>query len=101
MAKFSWNTPLKNQKNVQQEKTTFQVGDTVKLVGVKNTKKGLDKNGRTGEITRIINGEYEVLLHCTDTGGHIVRTIFNKTLGRFVGETGEKQWFTKEQIYKV
>ena len=90
----------KTSKSVAKQLSTFQVGDVVKLIDVDNTRKGLDKNGRTGIVTRIENNQYEVELHCTTTGGHDCISIFVEKLNRYVGNTGEKQWFDVKQLSK-
>jgi hypothetical protein len=91
----------KLSKSVEKEKSTFKVGNIVKLVDVNNSRVGLDKNGRTGIITRCDGNQYEVQLHCTQTGGNSVKSVFVLELGRFVGLTNVKQWFSSNQLQKV
>lgn len=98
MAKFSWNTPLKNKDKVLKRK--IHIGDIVKITETANTG-GLEKNGRTGVVTRIENEDYEVKLHCTHTGGYNTKSKYIKELDRYVGETTVKKWFNKKQIIKI
>ena len=89
----------KNKRSVEKQLTTFEVGDIVKIVNCSNTG-GLNKNGRTGKIISIRGGQYQVQLHCTQTGGHGIVSIFVKVLNRHVGLTSETRWFEKDQIIK-
>lgn len=98
MAKFSWNTPSKNRDKVLNRK--IRIGDIVKITETANTG-GLEKNGRTGVVTRIENEDYEVKLHCTHSGGHLIKSTYVKELNRYVGETTVKKWFNKNQIIKI
>jgi len=94
---FSWNTPNKNKNKVLNSQ--LKVGDTVKVVNTSN-EGGLNKNGRTGTITRVENNQYEVQLHCTHTGGNETKTIFIKELDRYVGLTKIKRWFSRQDLTK-
>ena len=96
---FSWNTPQKNKANSDKQ-LQFKVGNIVKLVDVNNSRVGLDKNGRTGIVTRVDGNQYEVQLHCTQTGGNSVKSVFVIELCRFVGLTNVKQWFDAKQLSK-
>lgn len=96
---LSWNTPQKNKVNSDKQ-PKFKVGSIVKLVDVNNSRVGLDKNGRTGIITRCEGNQYEVQLHCTQTGGNSVKSVFVIELCRFVGLTNVKQWFSANQLQK-
>jgi ribosomal protein L21E len=98
---FSWNTPNKNRKTVAKQLSTFKEKDVVKLIDCNNSRKGLDKNGRTGIVTRVEGNQYEVQLHCTTTGGNDCKTVFVPELCRFVGLTNVKQWFDAKQLQKV
>lgn len=78
----------------------LKVGNIVKLVDVNNSRVGLDKNGRTGIVTRVDGNQYEVQLHCTTTGGNTCKSVFVAELFRFVGLTNVKQWFDASQLSK-
>jgi ribosomal protein L21E len=96
--KFSWNTPQANKAKVEKQLSHFSVGDIVKITDCNNSRKGLDKNGRTGIVTRTTETQVEIQLHCTTTGGNETKSEFIVELGRYVGITNVKQWFNKNQI---
>jgi ribosomal protein L21E len=98
---LSWNTPSKNKAKVEKELTTFGVGDLVKLVDAPNTRIGLDKNGRTGYVTRVQGNQIEVNLHTCTPNGHIGVSTFIEALKRHVVQTKEKQWFAPKQLLLI
>jgi hypothetical protein len=87
-------------KAVANSQQDFKSGNIVKIVNCSNTG-GLSKNGRTGSVMRVAATQVQVVLHCTHTGGHNVKSIYIKSLDRCVGITQETQWFNKSDVIKI
>ena len=83
--------------NSQQD---FKSGNIVKIINCSNTG-GLDKVGRTGTVMKVDAKQVQVLLHCTHTGGHNVKSKYIESLNRYVGYTNESWWFDKSDVIKI